>query len=321
MTACEAVKPTVEDVRLVETTAVGAVFEAQINPQNSATSYEFVVVQRMRDPENPLNHAEPASEGLRTAGGPIPAGAGDVAVSGQVTGLEPGYIYWYEVVAANLAGETRSEGDGSFGYFYTGGLSDGEPGVPFKGLPLSRCGLELAEQKAERTAAMVEAERQRYAREREELLAHEDAVRFASEEAALKRREEEEANEAASRVPPCIVPNLVGDTLKDAKRAIGEAHCRLGMIRKPHRHRGVLVVVGQSLHSGVRRADRTVIAVTLGTSRSGHRRLGVRWVLRRQPAPYVVPYVDGDAQDQRVSRRGARGAACEALAPGGSLSG
>lgn len=30
----------------------------------------------------------------------------------------------------------------------------------------------------------------------------------------------------------------------------------------------------------------------------------------RQPAPYT----DGDAQDQRVSRRGARGAACEAIA-------
>jgi hypothetical protein len=49
--ACEAVKPTIEHVWLTEVTSAGAMFEAQINPQNSSTTYEFVIVQQLRDPE------------------------------------------------------------------------------------------------------------------------------------------------------------------------------------------------------------------------------------------------------------------------------
>jgi hypothetical protein len=269
LTACEAVKPTIEHVWLTGVNAAGAVFEAQVNPQNSATTYEFVIIQQLRNPENPSDRSEPVPEDLRAVGGPIPAGAGDVTVSGMVTGLERGYTYWYEVVASNLAGETRSNGDNSFSYFYTGGFPNGLPGVPYKATPPSPCALELAQQEAARITVRTEAERRRQAREHEEQVAKEAAVKYASEEAALKRREEEEADaEAASHVPSCVVPTLTGDTLSAARRAIDKAHCRLGEVREPHHHRGMLIVVGQSRRHGEKRAGGTVIAVTMGPARS-----------------------------------------------------
>jgi hypothetical protein len=275
LTACEAVKPTIEHVQLMEVNAAGVAFEAQIDPQNSATAYEFVIVQQLRNPENPSDHGEPAPEGLRAVGGPIPAGAGDVTVSGRVTGLERGYTYWYEVIASNLAGETRSGGDNWFSYFYAGGFPNGLPGLQYRGAPPSPCELEQTKQEAERIAARAEAERQQHAREHQELLAKEAAVKYASEEAALKRREEEEADaEAASHVPSCIVPALKGDTLPAARRAIDKSHCRLGEVRESHRARGMLIVVGQSHRHGVKLAGGAVIAVTMGTARSRHRRPG-----------------------------------------------
>ncbi|HZL49252.1 MAG TPA: hypothetical protein VFC30_09595 [Solirubrobacteraceae bacterium] len=272
VTACEAVKPTIEHVALKEITPAGAMFEAQINPQNSATTYEFVIIQQLRNPENPSDRSEPAPEALRAAGGPIPAGAGDVTVSGLVTGLERGYTYWYEVVASNLAGETRFGEDNSFSYYYTGGYPYGIGGAPFRAVPPSPCELELIKQEAERIAARAEAERHQHAREHEEQVAKEDAVRYASEAAALKRREEEEADaEAASHIPSCIVPALKGDTLSTARRAIDKSHCRLG---EPHRARGMLMVVGQSHRHGEKLAGGTVIDVTMGPARSRHPRAG-----------------------------------------------
>ncbi len=272
LTACEAIKPTIERVGLTEVTPAGVVLEAQINPQNSATTYEFVIVAQVR---NPSESGERTPEGPRALGGPIPAGAGDVTVSSLVTGLQRGYTYWYEVVASNLAGETRSGGDNTFSYYYTGGYPDGIGGAPYEATPPSACSLELAQREAERITARTEAERRQQASEDEERVAKEDVVRYVSEAAALRQREEEEADaEAASHVQSCIVPALKGDTLSAARRAIEKAHCRLDEVREPHRHRGMLVVVGQSHRHGEKLAGGTAIAVTMGTARSRHRRTG-----------------------------------------------
>ncbi len=270
MTACEAIEPTIERVGLTEVTPAGVVLEAQINPQNSATTYEFVIVAQVR---NPSESGERTPEGPRALGGPIPAGAGDVTVSGLVTGLQSGYTYWYEVVASNLAGETRSGGDNAFSYYYTGGYPDGTGGAPYEATPPSACSVEFAQREAERITARTEAERRQQAREYEEQVAKEDAVRYASEAAALKQREEKETNaEVASHVQSCIVPALKGDTLSAARRSIKEAHCRLGEVLEPHHHRGVLMVVGQSHRHGEKLASGTAIAVTMGTARSRYRR-------------------------------------------------
>jgi hypothetical protein len=267
MTACEAVKPTIEHVGMTEITPAGVMLEAQINPQNSATTYEFVIVQQLRNPENPSDRSEPAPEDLRAVGGPIPAGAGDVAVGGLVAGLERGYTYWYEVVASNLAGETRFGEDNSFSDFYTGGYPYGIGGAPFRAVSPSPCAIELAQQEAGRIAARTEAERRQSAREREELLAKEATARYAAEAAALKRREEEEsAADAKVRViPKCTVPSLKHDTLSAARRALVKAHCRLGKVSKPKaHHHGQLVVTQQRVGAGGKLPSDTRIGVTLG---------------------------------------------------------
>lgn len=273
MTACEAIKPTIEHVGLVEVTPAGVVLEAQINPQNSATTYEFVIVQRVR---NPSESGERTPEGPRALGGPIPAGSGEVTVSGLITGLQPGYIYWYEVIASNLAGETRSGSDNTYTfYYYTSGYPNLIGGTPYEATPPSGCQLEILQQKADGYALEAEAKRHQLVLEHEEQLAKEDAARYASEAAALRLREEEEAKaEAASRLSSCIVPALKGDTLRAARRAIEKAHCRLGEVREPHRHRGTLVVVNQSRRHGAKLAGGTVIVLTMGAARSTHRRAG-----------------------------------------------
>jgi hypothetical protein len=278
MTACEAIKPTIEYAQLTELNTTGALFEAQINPQNSATIYEFVIIQQLRNPENPSDHGESLPEGLRAVGGPIPAGAGNATVSGLVTGLERGYTYWYEVVASNLAGETRSEGDNAFSYFYTDGFPNGLPGVQFRSAPPSPCALELAQQEAARITARTEAERRQAKEQAEQKQAAEAAARYATEGAVLKQAEEREAEEAAAREatqhPACIVPALKGETLIAARRSLRRAHCRLGEVRKSSHHRGKLIVVGQSHQYREKLAGGTAITVIMGTARSGRHRTG-----------------------------------------------
>lgn len=270
LTACEAIEPSIEDETLVETTPAGALLSAQINPQNSDTTYEFVIVQRVR---NTWESGELTPEGPRTIGRPIPADAGNVTVSSWLTSLQPGYIYWFDVVARNLAGETRSGGDNSFGYYYTGSYGLG-PGNPYFGTAPSGCEIERSREQAGRIFAAAEAERRQQAREREEELARENAARYAADAAATRREEDEAAASRAATPHPsvCVVPALRGDTLSSARRAIHRAHCRLGKIREPPRHKGTLVVVGQGTRHGKELADGTRIALTLGAARP-HRRI------------------------------------------------
>jgi hypothetical protein len=46
-------------------------------------------------------------------------------------------------------------------------------------------------------------------------------------------------------VAKCVVPNLKGKTLAQAKKLLGRAHCRLGTVTKPAKHGHTLVVVSQ----------------------------------------------------------------------------
>jgi hypothetical protein len=197
LTACEATKPTIEHVSLTEETPAGVMFEAEINPQDSETTYEFVIVWQLHNPENPSDRGEPVHESLREVGGPISAGAGDVAVSGLVTGLERGYTYWYEVVASNLAGKTRS-GARWFSYYYTGGYPDGIGSGPPHEAEVTPCEIESGNEAARRNAMEGQAEEQpQKVKEQEEQQAKEAALR-AAQAAALKKREEQEAEAPAT---------------------------------------------------------------------------------------------------------------------------
>lgn len=147
LTACEATKPIIEDVRLTGITLAGVGIEAQIDPEGTETAYEFLVVWRAL---NPTERGEPLPGGPRPHGGRIPAGAGNVTVSAVVSGLQPGYTYWYEVVASNLAGKTKY-GGGPFSYFYEGGYPNGTGSGPPYTTEESPCAIESGNEAAART--------------------------------------------------------------------------------------------------------------------------------------------------------------------------
>ncbi|MGN6373279.1 MAG: hypothetical protein ACTHM1_09860 [Solirubrobacteraceae bacterium] len=107
----------------------GVDLEAQINPQGNETTYEFLSVWREMKPRErgePLAADSPAQEGH------IGAGYSDVTVSAFLSGLQPGYTYWFEVVATSLGNSTRSTV--AVPYFdpnwYDSGYAEGPPYVP-----------------------------------------------------------------------------------------------------------------------------------------------------------------------------------------------
>jgi beta-lactam-binding protein with PASTA domain len=80
-------------------------------------------------------------------------------------------------------------------------------------------------------------------------------------------RAEKEAKEAAAS--QCVVPSLKGDTLAAARRALRQAHCKLGRVTPPPRGHGRHVVTRQGLRAGSKHPAGTAVAVTLGPVRLG----------------------------------------------------
>ena len=112
---------------------------------------------------------------------------------------------------------------------------------------------------AAKLTAKEQAERKaREVHEQEELQAREAPLRL-----VLAREEREAAEvEAATSTPSvaeCVVPALKGDSLSKARRALSKAHCKLGKISKPRKHRGALVVTAQSVRAGRKSAKEAVV--------------------------------------------------------------
>jgi hypothetical protein len=88
----------------------------------------------------------------------------------------------------------------------------------------------------------------------------------AEREAAERERAEREAREARAR--ECVVPSLLGDSLRKARRVLGRTHCRLGRVSRSHRHaHGSLVVTRQSPRPGSQLAGGARVTVTVGAYR------------------------------------------------------
>ena len=247
---CEAEIPVIKSVALDKTSFAGATVQAEIDTRGRETSYEFAVVWQESAP--PHGEAPPAGVGVQT--GRIAAGTAPVTVHALLSGLQAGDVYWFEVSAANEAGEARSEAR-MFEYFYTGGFPEGSGGgAPYR--PVGPCwAIESGQRAAEQTV--------REARERE-------AAKLAQEEAERKAREQA----ALVQVHPvtCRVPALRGDSLRRARRVLERAHCRLGTVRRPRHSHGALVVIRQGARRGRTLAGGTQIAVTLGPPAAGRRR-------------------------------------------------
>jgi hypothetical protein len=98
-------------------------------------------------------------------------------------------------------------------------------------------------------------------------------------EAERKAREERERPPAAPAqgggttppaAKPCVVPSLMGHSLKGARRLLAAAHCGLGHVQAPHRRHGALVITRQSPGRGRQLESGAAVAVTLGPTK--HRR-------------------------------------------------
>ena len=265
--ACEAKSPTIDSVTLKEVTMAGVALEAEINPQGNETSYEFLIVWRALKPRErgePLPGEPPSQEGH------ISAGSSDVTASAFLSGLQPGYTYWYQVIATSLGNNTRSAAT-ALPYFNPDWFEEVPPyaeGPPYA--PPERAGcsdesgdLAAAETGREQRAKEAAAKEAAATEEQEEDKARAAAV-LAGEEAARKHREEEAAARD-TRAQACIVPTLRGDTLTSARRALSKAHCRLGKVSKPKgHHHGQLVVTQERASAGAKLPSDARIAFILG---------------------------------------------------------
>lgn len=241
-TACE-VTPTIVRTAVGTVSPAGAPVEAEIDPHGRETAYEIAVVWQEEHPP----HGGPPPAGTGAVKGHIPAGSATTTAHVLLTGLEPGSMYWYEVIATNVGGEARAQA--AFSYFYSGLFPEGEGEPPYR--PVASCWVaESGQLAAERTSREA---RERQARELQE------------REAALAReREAAGQREAAARAARCVVPNLRGESLRAARRALAHAHCRLGAVRRPPGSTHGLVVTRQNPAHGRALGAGARVAVTLG---------------------------------------------------------
>lgn len=260
--ACEAKSPTIESLTLKEVTMAGVSLEAAIDPQGNETRYEFLTVWRALKPGE---RGEPLPAGSPTQEGHIGAGYGDVTVTAFLSGLQPGYTYWFELVATSLGNNARSTI--AVTYFdpdwYESGLAEGPPYVP-----PDRAGC------ADESGNLAAAETVRKQREKEAQEAAAKEVMAKEAKEALPKRPAEE-HSAASLPTSCIVPSVRGDTLSAARRAIARAHCRLGRLRRPSHYHGALVVMRQTPRRGSTLGNRASVTLVLGPAHR-HRPFKVR---------------------------------------------
>jgi hypothetical protein len=264
--ACEAKPPTIESTALKELTVAGVSLEAQINPQGNETSYKFAIVWRAAEP---TERGEPFPGGPLVQEGHIGASSGPVTVSASLSGLQPDYLYWYEVIASNLGGTTRSTK--GFLYFHSSSAPNGSiAGPPYVGPEVERTGClneygDLAAAETVRDQREIEAKeaaaKQAVAKE----AAAKEAAAKEAEEAALKRRVEE--HPATALPAGCIVPSVKGDRLSAARHTITRAHCRLGGLRRPSHYDGALIVTGQAPHRGSTLRNGASVTLVLGPAR------------------------------------------------------
>ncbi len=98
-------EPMVSDVSATNITEDGATLEAQVNPEGSATTYEFWVGCENPPPGSATCEAVAASP---QGQGNLAAGSENRTVSASLTDLQPGTSYWYVIVASSAAGRAES---------------------------------------------------------------------------------------------------------------------------------------------------------------------------------------------------------------------
>jgi hypothetical protein len=185
-----------------EVSSTGATARAWINAEGGETSYEIWL--ECREVWESGGQCEPLTTDPQRRQGTLPGVSEALLVSDAFTGLQPGYLYKYRVVATNSAGRS--------GFFGAGfepvicqpmSLCPGQPYAPGEPLWILE-GAERAGQEAPR----LEAEREAKHREEQERPAKEAAERAAKEREireAGERTGKEQAQRAASAGPLRLV--------------------------------------------------------------------------------------------------------------------
>lgn len=240
---------------------------AQINPEGLETTYEIKLV---------CSSCAPA--GYSPVAGMLPALDEARTVTLSLTGVQPG-SYRFEVLARNSVGDTSDSGELDVPPTPPGACPDGCSKNEQYSSEIPNWYAELSNSESNATLKKYEEEQ---AREQQEMKLRE-AARYATEEAELKQAEEREAQEAAVRDrqereeqeaehPACRVPDLKGETLRAARRALVKAHCSLGAVHRPAHHDGAMYVSAQGVPTGKRLAHNAHVALWLGAKQSGAKR-------------------------------------------------
>jgi cell division septation protein DedD len=219
---------------------------AHINPEGLETTYEIGL------------ECSPCGSGDQWAKGTLPAVEESRTVTLTLTGVLPGR-HWFAVRASNADGEESRRSEAfevpSSPAPFPGGA--GGSGIVESELP-EAVNNEL------KVIAIREDEQRIKVKEQEEQKARELAAPPTTE---LQHPEEQPPAAATQTEPPaCRVPALKGDTLPAARRALRRAHCRLGAVHRPARHRSVLRVRAQGASAGKRLAHNARVALWLGVS-------------------------------------------------------
>jgi hypothetical protein len=177
----------------------------------------------------------------------------------RVTDLAPATEYCAEIVVENQDG-TAHGGQLTFTTLWLGELApepepvaylpnEGKEFNPGQPAWLEEAGVRSAEK------GVAEAEAARKAKAEQEQAAREQAAHEAAQRAA-----EPAPAPAASQ---CVVPSLTGHTLAGARWLLTRAHCRLGHVSYPRRHRGTLHIARQSPARGAHLAAEASVSVHL----------------------------------------------------------
>jgi hypothetical protein len=265
--------PTIDSESVSHVTEHGATLEAQINPDGLETAYSFWVEYEVCGRPSPVYEEECHMVLLGPLGeGQLPAGGQDQTVSTPLTGLEADNTYAYQVLAVNSAGPAAGMVK-HFGTSQTGGGLETE-GKP---IPIPENHATSFERKTEPWVAeslaagaarqMALAEQERRSLENPQYNEEQERKEVEAKEATERAEQAARSDTKKSSAAMCLVPSLKGDSLAAARSALRSAHCNLGIVARPRRHHGALIVVGQSRPHGTKLRQGASIAVDLGTRR------------------------------------------------------
>jgi hypothetical protein len=185
-----------------------------VNPQGQATSYSF-------------QYGTTTAYGATTASQSAGAGTANAAVFADVTGLAPATLYHYRVVASNATG-TRIGADQAF---RTGaGLTVAKTGTGAGTVTSSPAGINCPAGCSATFAYGTPVTLTAIATAKSLFTGWSGDCTGSAPTCALSMTANHTAT--AQFVPKCVVPKVVGKTLKKARARIKKAHCRVGKITK-----------------------------------------------------------------------------------------